>query len=141
MPYIFDADLPLSCKQINSLSHYRFAFVPIPASIILDSAPIMGDINGDGASSGSSNITIAQALEIARDYHPGQHRDPQVVKILDGAVAQIWGKLQTEPQSYILTRLEFAVFNFFQHQFEGEPIAVAARKRYWDSPTVQPSTK
>jgi len=118
-----------------------FASAPLPASIILDPAPFMGDMNGNCASSASPNITIAHALEIARDYHPDQGRDPQIVQILDEAVAQICGKLQAEPQSYVLTQLEFAVFNFFQHLFVGEPIAVAARKRYWDSPIAPPPTK
>lgn len=100
----------------------------------------MGESNGSYASSALHNITVAEALEIARDYHPEQARDRQVVQVLNDAIAQIWGKLQASPQSYVLTRDEFAVFNFFQHQFEGDAIAAAARKRYWDSLSAPAAT-
>lgn len=132
MPYIFDDDLPLSCKQKDLSSHYRYASAP-PLQAILDTQSLMGATNGIYASSASPNITVAQALEIARDYHPDDTRDPQIVQILEDAISQIWGKIQAQPQSYILTREEFAVFNYFQHRFEGEEIAATARSRYWDS--------
>lgn len=135
MPYILNVELPLSYKQ-KYISHHDTHHVPLlPASILNSPAP-MGESNESYASSASQNLTVAQALEIARDYHPEQTRDTRVVQILDTAVAQIWGKLQAAPQSYILTREEFAVFNFFQHRFEGEAIAVEARKRYWTSLSV-----
>lgn len=77
------------------------------------------------------DAAVAQALEIARESPDGAS-DPTVSKILEVALSQIWGKVQAQPDSYVMTRDEFAVFNFFQHRFTGDKTAVTARKRYWD---------
>ncbi|EFY90117.1 hypothetical protein MAC_03875 [Metarhizium acridum CQMa 102] len=106
--------------------HYR----PMPhredtpvMSVAASSSPAPGKNSPDAA--------VAQALEIARESPDGAS-DPTVSKILEGALSQIWGKVQAEPNSYVMTRDEFAVFNFFQHRFIGDNDAVEARKRYWD---------
>ena len=75
--------------------------------------------------------SVAQALEIARDSPEGA-QDPAVVRILEAALSEIWAKIQARPTSYIMTRDEFAVFNYYQSRFEGQPLASSARKRYWD---------
>ena len=75
---------------------------------------------------------MAQALEIARES-PNGANDPTVSKILERALAAIWGKVQAQPESYVMSRDEFAVFNFFQYRFKGDETAVSARKRYWDN--------
>ncbi|RFU72483.1 peptide-n4-n-acetyl-beta-glucosaminylasparagine amidase a [Trichoderma arundinaceum] len=77
------------------------------------------------------DAAVAQALEIARESPDGAS-DPTVSKILELALSQIWSKVQAQPDSYVMTRDEFAVFNFFQHRFTGDKMAVTARKRYWD---------
>ncbi|KAH8685587.1 hypothetical protein BGZ60DRAFT_362184, partial [Tricladium varicosporioides] len=75
--------------------------------------------------------SVTQALEIARDSEEGA-RDPTIANVLENAVAAIWARIQDQPQSYVMTRDEFAVFNYFQRRFEGYEVATAARKRYWD---------
>ena len=80
----------------------------------------------------SEDATVAQALEIARESPDGA-QDPTVSSILESALARSWSKVQAHPDSYIMTRDEFAVFNFFQHRFAGNKTAIAARKRYWDN--------
>jgi hypothetical protein len=84
------------------------------------------------AFSSSYSNTVAQALEIARESPDGA-MDPTVSSILENALVQIWGKVQAHPTSYVMTRDEFAVFNYFQHRFEGDKVATAARSRYWDN--------
>jgi hypothetical protein len=74
---------------------------------------------------------VSQALEIARDSPEGA-RDPTVINILETALTDIWRKIEAHPTSYVMTRDEFAVFNYFQGRFAGQELAVAARKRYWD---------
>lgn len=74
---------------------------------------------------------VAQALEIARDSAEGA-RDPVVCNILESAITTIWSKVQTQPDTYLMSRDEYAVFNYFQHRFQGSVIAIAARRRYWD---------
>ena len=75
---------------------------------------------------------MVDALELARDSCDGVY-DPIVRKILEQALSHIWAKIQAHPEAYVMTRNEFAIFNFFQHRFTGNIIATMARKRYWDT--------
>jgi len=78
------------------------------------------------------DASVAQALEIARESPDGSS-DPTISKILEAALTRIWDKVERNPNTYIMTRDEFAVFNFFQYRFTGDKRAVSARKRYWDN--------
>ncbi|KAH7026099.1 uncharacterized protein B0I36DRAFT_375980 [Microdochium trichocladiopsis] len=78
------------------------------------------------------NTEVAQALEIARESPEGA-KDPVVSNILESALHSLWAKVVAQPDSYVMTRDEFAVFNYFQHRFEGNKLAIAARRRYWDN--------
>lgn len=84
-----------------------------------------------------SLAAVAQALEIARESPDGE-QDPTIRKILDDELARIWAKVEAQPTSYVMTRDEFGVFNFFQHRFKNNEKAVAARRRYWDN--ARPAT-
>ncbi|KAJ4415468.1 hypothetical protein N0V82_007339 [Gnomoniopsis sp. IMI 355080] len=75
---------------------------------------------------------VAEALEIARDSYDGA-RDPIVSGILESALSQIWDRVMENPESYVMTTGEFAVFNFYQHRFMGNKIAIAARARFWNN--------
>lgn len=75
--------------------------------------------------------TVAEALEIARDSYDGA-RDPIVSGILESALSQVWERVMSNPEGYVMTTGEFAVFNFYQHRFMGNKIAIAARARFWD---------
>ena len=90
----------------------------------------MNMVGNNGSSRQPSSVT--EALEIARDSEEGA-RDPAVKNILETALAAIWAKIEARPTSFVMNREEFAVFNFFQHRFEGLQLAASARKRYWDS--------
>ncbi|KAL8392710.1 hypothetical protein RB595_002774 [Gaeumannomyces hyphopodioides] len=78
------------------------------------------------------DTVVSQALEVARESPDGA-RDPTVAGILETALAQLWSKVESQPDSYVLTRDEFAVFNYFQHRFRENKLATAARRRYWDN--------
>ncbi|KAG5981069.1 hypothetical protein E4U55_003343 [Claviceps digitariae] len=80
----------------------------------------------------TSDAAVTQALEIARESPDGAS-DPTISKILEHSLSQIWGRVQNQPGSYVMSRDEFSVFNFFQHRFIGDQDAIAARKRYWDN--------
>lgn len=75
---------------------------------------------------------VMQALDIARDTYEGSV-EPTVCKILEDAIQRIWGYIVAAPDTYILTRDQFAVFNYFQTRFDGNKIAIAARARYWNN--------
>lgn len=76
--------------------------------------------------------SVTQALEVARESADGA-LDPTICKILDNAVETIWGKINAKPNDYVMTRDEFAIFNYYQRDFRGNKIAVDAKKRYWDN--------
>ncbi|THV49034.1 hypothetical protein BGAL_0214g00030 [Botrytis galanthina] len=77
-------------------------------------------------------LSVSQALDIAQDSEE-EIRDPIVINILEVASDNIWRKLQEEPITYVMTHEEFKVFNYFQNRFQHVELAIAARKRYWDS--------
>ncbi|KPM46271.1 hypothetical protein AK830_g394 [Neonectria ditissima] len=131
---------PHSHSQAHSQPQHEipfFAFTsmgsPPPAFETMTTAAANNAAAAAAASARSAqDASVAQALEIARESPDGSS-DPTISKILEGALAQIWGKVQAHPNSYVMTRDEFAVFNFFQHRFTGDKTAVSARKRYWDN--------
>ncbi|KLJ07709.1 hypothetical protein EMPG_16820 [Blastomyces silverae] len=75
--------------------------------------------------------TIRVALEEARNSEDGRI-DPGMTSILELAIGEVWRKVQAEPDTYILTRDEFALFNYFLDRFRG-PVAQRAVERYWNS--------
>ncbi|PKS05826.1 hypothetical protein jhhlp_007655 [Lomentospora prolificans] len=79
----------------------------------------------------SIDPVVSQALEIARESPDGAS-DPTISNILETALNQIWAKVQAAPDSYVMSRDEFSLFNFFQHRFVGDKLAMSARRRYWD---------
>lgn len=129
MQYTYDSDLPLSSrfKHISYIS----IFTRSHAISALSSMSMGGNNYGTRQEPSPGGTSVAQALEIARDSAEGA-RDPAVVRILETALSEIWGNIQAQPASYVMTREEFAVFNYFQERFEGQALAVSARKRYWD---------
>lgn len=89
------------------------------------------NVDGVGA------LNYQRAIDIARNTEG--ELDPTVSEYLEHAVGDIWGRIQMQPDSYILTKDEFAVFNFYVRRFEGLPQAQEAVARYWQhaaEPTV-----
>lgn len=107
--------------------------LPDPASLV---AGVPSDTSAMSLKLASSSQPImsdvSQALEIARES-PAGATDTTVRKILDQAITHIWGKVQAQPDDYVMTRDEFSVFNYFQHRFAGDKAAIAARARYWNN--------
>ncbi|KAK3685479.1 hypothetical protein B0T22DRAFT_482443 [Podospora appendiculata] len=83
-------------------------------------------------SSVTGNTQVILALEMVRDSFEGA-TDATLCAILEEAITTVWAKIEAMPSSYVMTRDEFSVFNYFQARFKGNPIAVAARARYWDN--------
>ncbi|KAL2018004.1 hypothetical protein VTK56DRAFT_1384 [Thermocarpiscus australiensis] len=72
------------------------------------------------------------ALDTARESPEGE-RNPEVRRILVEAIDQLWKRVLSEPDTYVMTKNEFSLFNYFQDRFIDNRLAVAARARYWDS--------
>lgn len=124
-------------QEIQPHGHYLNYRMSTPPSSGISMLSLLSMSSQDQRSAGpaaSDNNEVAQALEIARESPDGA-KDPVISNILETALAQIWAKVTTQPNSYVMSRDEFAVFNYFQHRFEGNKMAIAARKRYWDNTT------
>ncbi|KAH0238363.1 hypothetical protein KCV06_g256, partial [Aureobasidium melanogenum] len=56
-------------------------------------------------------LDIQRALDIARNTEGDL--DYSVAKYLEEQLAQVWGRLESRPNSYVLSKDEFAIFNYF----------------------------
>ena len=81
------------------------------------------NVDGVGA------LNYQRAIDIARNTEGDL--DPSVYEYLEQALSDIWERIQSEPNTYILSKDEFAVFNFYVRRFEGVPQAEQAVARYW----------
>ncbi|KAI9900337.1 hypothetical protein N3K66_004599 [Trichothecium roseum] len=111
---------------------------PSPVSLPADSPrpvrtpPRSADPSYPPALPPHKETSVAQALEIARESPDGA-QDATVAGILEAAIQAVWERLMHDPtKSYVMSRSEFAVFNYFQHRFGQHHVATAARARYWN---------
>ncbi|KAI1099182.1 hypothetical protein F4804DRAFT_322574 [Jackrogersella minutella] len=83
---------------------------------------------------GTVNFTEAeQVLEAAREG-PEAMCEPEMRAVLVHTLCEIWKRILRNPNTYTMTRQEFAVFNFFQGiplDRERAEIARKARANYW----------
>jgi len=81
-------------------------------------------------------VTIRQALQVAQNSETGQI-DPRILQILENALRQIWENIQKQPSTYVMTVLEFAIFNYYRARPELQnEIARKAVSRYWTNRNV-----
>jgi len=76
--------------------------------------------------------SIRQALERARNCEDGSV-DPQTTATLEAAITELWSRIQHDPDSYVLSRDEFALFNYFLERYRGSTIAQRAVARFWNN--------
>ena len=79
---------------------------------------------------GIGQLTYQRAIDIARNTEGDL--DPNVTAYLEEAVTEITNNLESYPDSYLLSKDEFAVFNYFRQRFTGE-MAERVVDRYWRS--------
>jgi len=77
-----------------------------------------------------TNLSIQTALDIARN-NEGEQVDAAVIDFLDSTVKHVWQRLEAEPNSYVMSKDEFAVFNFYMYRFTGSDITTKAIDRFW----------
>lgn len=75
-------------------------------------------------------LTYQRALDIARNTEG--ELDPSVRNYLEDVLTTIWNRINLDPDTYILSKDEFAVFNFFIARFNGLDVAERAVARYWE---------
>ncbi|KAI0514595.1 hypothetical protein F5B22DRAFT_234684 [Xylaria bambusicola] len=108
--------------KIMSVSQHSLDFCQANGSVVLGGNKSIGD-------------DVLQALEVARDS-PEAAGHGAIGDLLESTLASIWNKILADESKYIMSRDEFAIFNFFQDRFRNNPIAMTARKRYWDNLSV-----
>ncbi|KAK3366648.1 hypothetical protein B0T24DRAFT_512522, partial [Lasiosphaeria ovina] len=59
---------------------------------------------------------VMLALEMARES-PEADCDAKIRALLDDALAEVMGRVRGAPDTYVMRRDEFSVFNFFQSRF------------------------
>ena len=75
---------------------------------------------------------VRQALERARNCEDVTV-DAQTAAILEAAITELWGRIQAQPDTYILSRDEFALFNYFLERYRGSTVAQRAVARFWNN--------
>lgn len=85
-------------------------------------------------SDGVGVLTHQRAVDIARNTEG--ELDPTVAAYLDQAARDIWGSIRSQPDTYLLTKDEFAVFNLYRGRFQGDT-AEQAVDRYWRATQAQ----
>lgn len=85
-----------------------------------------------------SGCGFRQALERARSSEDG-HVDPETRDTLETAIRELWRRIERDPSGYVLTRDEFALFNYFRDRYRDSTLAQNAVARFWNS--VQSSSE
>ena len=80
----------------------------------------------------STQSNVSRALEYVRNSDTGDIH-PSVSAILERALADIWQRIQASPNSYIMTKEEFAVFNYYRERFVNSDVARRAVGRFWNT--------
>lgn len=83
-------------------------------------------------------LTYQRAVDVARNTEGDL--DPTISAYLEGALLEIWGRIALQPDTYVMNKDEFAVFNFYRSRFTDDQVAEQAVARYWantyDAPTM-----
>ncbi|KAI1389384.1 uncharacterized protein F4822DRAFT_398124 [Hypoxylon trugodes] len=137
----YDEDRILFKPGISSTNTSRSNYVRSPDDCIYQMSV--------ASQKGGDLDDVLQALEIARESPEDTEQDNNQA-LLQSAVDGIWKKLVSDHKGeYVMTREEFAIFNYFQNRerrMVGEDARIArkARARYWSNvkgPLVNDSSR
>jgi len=78
-----------------------------------------------------NQITVAKALELVRNSETGEVH-PGVDATLEKEIQRLWSRIKSNPE-HVMTKDEFAVFNYFQDRFKTDPRARQAVARFWNN--------
>ena len=73
--------------------------------------------------------TLSEELEIVKQNQHGDI-DPTGTRLRQN-VNDIWRRLRAQPSTYMLTKEELAVFNYYRDEFADDGIAQQAVRRFW----------
>jgi len=87
---------------------------------------------GDPRYNTTNQISVSKALELVRNSETGEVH-PSVDATLERAINTLWNKIKARPDSYVMSKDEFAVFNYFRARYTGDETARMAVGRFWDN--------
>ena len=74
-------------------------------------------------------LTYQRAIDIARNTEGRLHTT--IHSYLEQAISDIWLRINAEPHTYVLSKDEFSIFNYFIRSFHDDKAAEQAVARYW----------
>lgn len=80
---------------------------------------------------GHGYLSLGQAVYVAQNSERGV--DQQLAQFLEKRLAEVWAKLNSQPNSYVLLQDEFALMNYYRPRFGDNEIVRTATKRFWDN--------
>lgn len=78
-----------------------------------------------------SQFTMQRALELVRNSE-SESVPPAANATLERAIRDIWSRIQANPDRYVMTKDEFAVFNYHRSRFNDSDVARKAVGRFWN---------
>lgn len=91
---------------------------------------VMGSTSTDHV--GSNQITVARAIDMIRNNDDGQVPS-SVNAVLERALGEIWNRISLQPNSYVMSRDEFTIFNRYRSRFDSNRVAQQAVARFWNN--------
>lgn len=79
----------------------------------------------------ANQMTLARALEMVRN-NESEDIHQSVNTTLQKAIDDIWRRIHAAPDTYIMTKQEFAVFNYFRPRFADSEVTRRAVERFWN---------
>ncbi|KAF2005005.1 hypothetical protein P154DRAFT_389405, partial [Amniculicola lignicola CBS 123094] len=67
---------------------------------------------------GYGQLSLSQAVHIAQNSEGGV--DQRIAQFLERKLGEVWAKLQAAPETYMFTKEEFALFNYYRARFTDE---------------------
>lgn len=77
-------------------------------------------------------LTVTKALEVAKEHQPGQV-PPAAATLLERHISDIWPRIQAHPTTYVMTKEQFAVFNYYRSRYDNNAVAQQAVTRFWNN--------
>ena len=94
--------------------------------------PSVGMGNGSDPN-GVGVLTLQRALDVARNSEGSL--DPAIATYLERELASTWARILQQPESYLMSKDELSLFNYYRARFERNPrdaaISRAAIERFW----------
>lgn len=88
----------------------------------------MSRSNTPGSQAG--HLSIAGALELVRNNEEGPI-PARAISVLERSMTEIWRRIQAQPSTYLLTKDEFSVLNYYRDRYKDYPQAQEAIARFW----------